>query len=54
MMQNRNCTKLLAAQDIEQDTAGQIKETAIPTHCIQNTEFLRRTTKFKMMTKEMV
>jgi len=40
MMQNRNCTGLLAAQDIEQGMAGQIKETAIPTHCRQNIEFL--------------
>lgn len=30
----------MAAQDIEQDTACQIKETAIPTHCRQNAEFL--------------
>jgi hypothetical protein len=53
MMQNRNCTELLGAQDITHDTAGQIKETAIPTHCRQKTEFLQRT-KFKMMKKDML
>lgn len=35
MMQNRNCTKLLAAQDIEKDMAGQIKERASNTSTLQ-------------------
>jgi hypothetical protein len=40
MMQNRKCTELMAAQDTEQYTAYQIKETAIPTNCRQNAELL--------------
>jgi hypothetical protein len=54
MKQNQNCTELLGAQDITKDTAGQIKETAVPTHCRQKTEFLQRTTKFKIMKKDML